>query len=42
MLENWSGIDLQKEFQIQDEKEIASNFNSVVWVCLDFHVGIRG
>jgi hypothetical protein len=42
MLENWSGIELEKKFQIQDGKEMAYNFNSGVWVCTEFHVGIRG
>jgi hypothetical protein len=42
MLENWAGIELEKEFQIQDGKEMASNFNSVVWMSLEFPVGIRG
>jgi hypothetical protein len=42
MLENWHVIELEKEFQIQDGKEMASKFNFVVWMCLDLPVEIRG
>jgi hypothetical protein len=42
MLKNWHGIELEKEFKIQDGKEMASNFNSVVWVSLEFPIRMRG
>jgi hypothetical protein len=37
-----SGNELDWEFQIQDENEFASNLKSVVWVRLEFVVGIKG
>jgi hypothetical protein len=35
-------IELEWEFQIQARKIMASNLNSIVWVCLKFVVGIKG
>jgi hypothetical protein len=37
-----SEIELDWEFQIQDGKETTSSCNCVVWVFLEFAVGIDG
>ena len=36
------GIEVDCEFQIQDEKEMGCNSNSVVWWDMEFIVGIKG
>ena len=42
MQEKLLGIELDWEFQIQDEKEMGFNSNSAVWLCMVLTLGIKG